>query len=135
MESVFKYLLFGIAAVAIVTGLNVLLGGTSAVPGSLGSVDIAVDNELRFFSVFWLAYGFFCIWAALDLQSRVSFVPFIAFSFFLGGLARLSSVVTVGSPGSILIGAMVLELVLPFFLYILYLKTKSKLVIFENNSA
>lgn len=122
MESVLKYLLCAIAAVALISGLNVLVGGAAAVPGSLGAVEATVDNELRFFSVYWIAFGVFCFWVARHLSTHAFFIPFIAAFFFLGGVGRLLSMLTIGSPSNALIAAMVLEFVLPLVICFLYLK-------------
>lgn len=122
MESTLKYLLYAISVVALVTGANVLIGGAAAVPGSLGPVEATVDNELRFFSVYWVAFGVFCFWVARNLSSQVFFVPFIALFFLLGGVGRLVSTLTIGAPAFVLVPAMVLEFVLPVVIYWLYWK-------------
>ncbi len=122
MESTLKYVLYAISLVALVTGLNVLIGGASAIPGALGGVEATVDNELRFFSIFWIAYGAFCFWVAKNIKDQSVFIPVIAMVFFLGGVGRLMSMLLVGPPASILIPAMILELVLPMVIYALYWK-------------
>ncbi|GLQ30719.1 DUF4345 domain-containing protein [Litoribrevibacter albus] len=122
MESTLKYLLYAISAVALITGLNVVIGGAAAVPGSLGSVEATVDNELRFFSIYWVAFGVFCFWVARNIDTQFFFIPFIALFFFLGGVGRLISTLTIGNPASILVPAMVLEFVLPVLIYWLYVK-------------
>ncbi len=126
MESVLRYLLFIISAVAVVTGVNVFLGGAAAVPGSLGSVEATVDNELRFFSVYWVAFGVVCFWVARNLNTQYSFIPFIALFFFIGGVGRLVSILAIGVPAGILLPAMFLEFVLPVVIYVLYLKRYKK---------
>ncbi len=127
MESTLKYVLYAIALVALVTGLNVLIGGASAIPGAIGGVEATVDNELRFFSIFWLAYGAFCFWVAKNIKDQSVFIPIIAMVFFLGGVGRLLSTLLVGPPASILIPAMILELVLPVVIYALYWKLNKTL--------
>ena len=125
MESTLKYILYTISLVALATGLNVLIGGAAAIPGASGGVEAVVDNELRFFSMFWVAYGGFCFWAGMNINERNHFIPFIALVFFLGGVGRLVSTLVVGSPGSFLIGAMVMEFVLPLVIYAVYKKQPS----------
>ena len=78
MESILKYILYAMALVVAITGLNVLFGGAAAIPGAAGGVEATVDNELRFFSVFWLAYGVFCFWVARSIQLQYKFIPEIA---------------------------------------------------------
>lgn len=122
MESTLKYILYAIALVVAITGLNVLLGGASAIPGAVGGTEATVDNELRFFSVFWLAYGGFCFWVARNIQAQHTFIPLIALAFFVGGLGRLMSMLTVGTPAAVLIPAMILEFVIPIIIYSIYWK-------------
>ena len=117
MESTLKYILYALALVVAITGLNVLFGGASAIPGSTGGAEATVDNELRFFSVFWLAYGAFCFWVAQNIQAQYKFIPSIALVFFIGGLGRLISILSVGPPASVLIPAMILEFVIPIAIY------------------
>jgi hypothetical protein len=120
MESTLKYLLYAMAIVALVTGLNVVIGGAAFVPGASGPVEATVDNELRFFAMFWIAYGGFCGWVAKNIATQYSFIPFIAVVFFMGGIGRLISTLLVGKPADILVPAMVLELILPVFIYLFY---------------
>ena len=122
MESILKYILYAISLVALVTGLNVLIGGAAAIPGSSGAVEASVDNELRFFSVFWIAYGAFCFWVARNIQEQKNFIPLIATVFFLSGIGRLISILLIGLPSSILIPPMILELVMPIVIYVIYRK-------------
>ena len=122
MESILKYILYAISLVALVTGLNVLIGGAAAIPGSSGAVEASVDNELRFFSVFWIAYGAFCFWVARNIQEQKNFIPLIATVFFLSGIGRLISILLIGLPSSILIPPMILELVMPIVMYVIYRK-------------
>jgi hypothetical protein len=122
MESILKYILYAISLVALVSGLNVLIGGAAAIPGSSGAVEATVDNELRFFSVFWIAYGAFCFWVARNIQEQKMFIPLIAAVFFLGGIGRLISILLMGPPSSILIPPMILELVMPIVMYVIYRK-------------
>ena len=126
MEATLKYVLYAMSLVAILTGVNVLVGGAEAIPGASGAVEATVDNELRFFSVFWLAYGGFCFWVARNIQEQSFFVPFIALVFFLGGVGRLVSTLVIGTPASILIPAMILEFVIPVVLYVCYRKLVKK---------
>ncbi len=124
MESTLKYILYTIFLVSLITGLNILIGGSLSVPGATIGAQAQIDNELRFFSMFWVAYGGFCFWVARNIGERINYIPFIAAVFFLGGIGRLFSMIMVGSPGNFLIGAMVLEFVLPIIIYVIYKKTK-----------
>ncbi len=126
MESTLKYILYAMSLVAVITGVNVLIGGATAIPGASGGVEATIDNELRFFSVFWVAYGGFCYWVGKNLGEQNSFVPFIALVFFVGGLGRLISTLSIGVPADILIPAMILEFVIPIAVYAIYWKLYKK---------
>jgi len=126
MESTLKYIVYAMSLVALLSGLNVLIGGAAAIPGASGGVEASVDNELRFFSVFWMAYGCFCFWVARNIQTQHLFIPFIAFFFFIGGVGRLVSTLLIGPPASILIPAMILEFVIPIIIYLIYRKLYNK---------
>mgnify|MGYP000703970763 CR=1 FL=1 len=123
MESSIKVILYLIFAVSLITGINVLIGGALSLP-EISNVEATVDNELRFFSIFWMAYGSFCFWVARNLSKEHHFVPFIAIVFFLGGTARLISLIFVGMPTPLFIPAMALEIVLPPIIYLLYVKQR-----------
>ena len=125
MELTLKYILFTIFVVSLVTGLNILIGGTLAVPGATIEAQAHIDNELRFFSMFWVAYGGLCFWVGRNIHKRHHFIPVVALVFFLGGIGRLFSIVMVGNPGNFLIGAMVAEFILPLVIYALYKKLRA----------
>lgn len=121
LESSIKVILYLIFTVSLITGINVLVGGGHSLPGVI-NVEATVDNELRFFSVFWLAYGSFCFWVARNLPKEHRFLPFVALVFFIGGVGRLLSTVFVGMPTPLFISATVLEFVLPPVIHVLYVK-------------
>lgn len=122
MDSIIKYTLYVIFLVSFITGANILFGGSIAVPGATITAQVQIDNELRFFAMFWMAYGVFCFWVAKNLVERHHFIPFIALVFFLGGVGRLLSVLMAGNPGEFLLGAMALEFILPMVIYGVYKK-------------
>ena len=124
IQAIIKFMLYTIAGVALLTGLNVVIDGAAAIPGATTAIEASVDNELRFFAVFWLAYGSFSFWVARNIEERQQFIIFIALTFLLAGLARLCSILLVGNPGNILLGAMIIELILPIAIYYLYAKSK-----------
>ncbi|WP_156508708.1 DUF4345 family protein, partial [Oleiphilus sp. HI0132] len=67
-------------------------------------------------------YGAFCFWVAQNIQAQYKFIPSIALVFFIGGLGRLISILSVGPPASVLIPAMILEFVIPIAIYGIYWK-------------
>ena len=98
--------------IALVTGTLALTLGLGLVPDAQ-VVEASVDNEFRFFSVFWLGYGGLCFWVAQDLRARGGFVPALALVMFIGGVARALSFALVGEPNSTYVSGMLAELVIP----------------------
>ena len=76
------------------------------------------DSELRFYSVFFVAYGVIMVPTARDLEQHGRRVPILLALFFAGGLARLLSYFTVGPPHALFMLLMVIELLLPPLLYL-----------------
>ena len=66
-------MLWLIFAVVMGVGLIIYFGGPIAFPG-IESAGASVDSEMHFFATFWMGYGFFTAWVALDLPSRHQFV-------------------------------------------------------------
>jgi hypothetical protein len=81
IQAIIKFMLYTIAGVALLTGLNVVIGGAAAIPGATTAIEASVDNELRFFAVFWLAYGSFSFWVARNIEERQQFIIFIACNY------------------------------------------------------
>jgi len=123
-EKLTKIILYVMFAVALITGLNAFIGGVAAIPGYQGSVDATVDNEIRFFAVFWIGFGIFCLSTARALDINRRFIPYIALLFFLSGVGRLVSLILIGRPAFPLIAVMVLELTVPVFIFVLHFKSK-----------
>jgi Domain of unknown function (DUF4345) len=113
---VFHYLFFFIA---IVTAPMAIFTGFNVVP-DVGVIEAAPDNEFRFFSVFWLAYGIFCFWVARDLPNRCGFIPALAITMFTAGVARMLSTVMVGYANDAYFYGAVFELISPFVWYFCY---------------
>ncbi|MBA2648583.1 MAG: DUF4345 domain-containing protein [Legionella sp.] len=120
MERILKYLLNSIFVISLLTGMNVLINGTAAIPGLTTPIGPMVDNELRCVAIFWLAFGVFCFWVSRNIIDRYSFIPAIAFVLFLSGIARLLSIVLVGMPGNQLLGAMGVEVIFSVAIYLSY---------------
>jgi len=119
-----KVILYLISVVALLTGLNALIGGVAAIPGYQGVFDATVDNEIRFFSVFWIGFGLVCFSTARALDANRRFIPYIASLFFLSGVGRLLSLTLVGRPVLPLVAVMVLELTVPIFILVLHFRNK-----------
>lgn len=127
--------LFVLGAAAIGIGLSMLLLGSDATgqffaalinfflsdPQELeGMSSPNVDSELRFYSVFWVAYGVIVFRAANSLEENLKLVPIFSGLFFAGGAGRLLSLMTLGHPHPLFILLMIVELVLPLLLIALW---------------
>jgi len=125
--------LLGISAVGI--GMSMLLLGAETtaqffaalinlflseptVPEGFASPD--VDSELRFYSIFWIAYGVVLFRTAGDLSAHPRLVPLLAALFFAGGVGRLFSLWSVGQPHTLFVTLMAVELALPPLLVALW---------------
>lgn len=135
MKLILRANLFVLGAAAIGIGLSMLLLGSDVTgqffaalinfflsdPQELeGMSSPNVDSELRFYSVFWLAYGIIVLRAANSLEENLRLVPVFAGLFFAGGAGRLLSLTTLGHPHPLFILLMIIELVLPLLLVVLW---------------
>ncbi len=94
------------------------LGGTKIPITDFDSVN--VDNEFRFYSVFWVAYGGFLIQTSRNLSKYGQRVPLLLGLFFLGGLSRLFSYNAYGTPHTLFSILLIIEITLPVILYLLF---------------
>jgi hypothetical protein len=72
-----------------------------------------MDSELRFYAVLWGAYGFVLLAVASDLTRRAHLVPWLAAVFFVGGLGRGVSYLSLGPPHPFFVLLMAIELLPP----------------------
>ncbi len=75
------------------------------------------DSELRFYSIFFVAYGVILFQTARELKRHGHRLPLLLGLFFLGGIARLLSYLTVGQPHALFMLLMIIELTMPPILY------------------
>lgn len=111
--------LFGVSAIAI-AALHIALG-PAAIPGSI-PVNPTMDSEDRFYATLFAAYGVALLWCIRDIERKGTVVYFLAATFFVGGLARLVSVASVGLPNPFFIAMTVLELLIPFAMVFMQLR-------------
>jgi hypothetical protein len=97
--------------VAIGTGLMHIAGGVSTFPGS-PSAENAVDNEARFLAAFWVAFGAVALWLVPRVEREKLALRALGGALFLGGLARVVSVISVGEPDQLQYVLMAIELIL-----------------------
>ncbi len=89
--------LFGIAFTADLAARLFAPLGTA--PGGFADLTTAnADNELRFYAVFWAAYGAALIRTAMGLPATLNWVLPLSALFLMGGIGRLLSVAAVGWP-------------------------------------
>ncbi len=112
--------LFGASAVASFSaGLLGHIGGTGEAVAGLAGPD--ADNELRFYSVLWIAYGVIAVRAALELPRSLGLARLLLALFFAGGAGRALSMATVGAPHVLFVVLMWIELLAPPALLLLSL--------------
>lgn len=124
MSGVSHGLLVGILGLltllAFVTGAMMLLRGGKSLPG-VDDVPATVDNELRFYSAYWIGYGALCAWTATELAKHARLVPILAAILLLSGIGRFLSLKSVGKPAPMFIPIMIFEIVAPVVMIALYL--------------
>jgi hypothetical protein len=136
MLSILRILLYVLGASAIGIALSDILLGPTATAGvfedlfvSLAGAHAAptgrwpatMDNEMRFYAVFWGAYGAALILVARDFAARGHLTPWLAGLFFAGGLGRVISYAAAGPPHPFFTALMTVELLTPPLLILLWL--------------
>jgi hypothetical protein len=86
------------------------------------TISPTIDNEFRFYSIFWLSYGVLALWVARNILAQLRLVPTLVGLFFIGGIGRALSHIFVGAPHPAFIVLMVVELVTPVLVAILYIR-------------
>ena len=97
----------GIAAVLI--ALSHIALGLASIPGSV-PVNATMDSEDRFYATLFLGFGLALLWCARSIERRGKVIRFLIALFFLGGCARVISIMLVGPA---------LELLLPPLIWLL----------------
>lgn len=105
---------FGMVCVGI--ALAHIVFGPGAIPGSV-PVNATMDSEDRFYATLFLGFGVAHVWAARDLAHRGGVILALQAVFFAGGLARIVSLIAVGSPGPLFLFLGGLELAIPPLLW------------------
>jgi hypothetical protein len=108
--------------VTIIVGLIPLfLGGTGVFFGAAehsGGTDVAaaLDNQYRYLAGVYVAVGLMILWSVGDIKGRAMLLRFAMLGWFLGGLARIVSWMTVGEPASWQVSGLAVEMVVPVVL-------------------
>src|SRR5262245_36685936 len=85
----------GVSAILIAL-LHVFIG-PACIPGSV-PVNATMDSEDRFYATLFMAYGVALLWCVNEVEKKARPVKLLALVFFLGGLARIVSMLAAGLP-------------------------------------
>jgi len=96
------------AATGVLFGAAGLNGGEATTAG--------LDNQFRYLSAFYLTLFFFIWWIIPQIEKQTAIFRWVVLAIFLGGLARLTSYLTVGPPTPDMIAGMALELGSPLLI-------------------
>lgn len=116
MRAMLRYFLYIFGAVCSIIALTHIVIGPAAIPG--GAVTNAtMDSEDRFYATLFLGFGLAIIWCAREIEAREKPLGALLAVFFAGGIARMISLIAVGSPGPMFLFMGSLELILPPLLW------------------
>ena len=101
-----------LALIPIATGLASVVFGSEIVRGH-GASNASVESELRYYAVFYVAFGVWLWWIAGDVAARRRELRAAALVLFCGGLARVVGIAVDGVPAADYVVLMVVELLLP----------------------
>lgn len=102
--------------IPLVLGTMNFIGGAYVARLPEGSATANVDNQLRFYAIWFTVPFFFAVWMARNLERALPIAQILFGVMFLAGMARLFSVSQVGWPDPPMIGAMVIEIVFVLFI-------------------
>jgi len=125
MEKTLRWLCWVMGIACVLIGIAHIVVGPAAVPDT-GTLTATDDSQNRFFGAIFAGYGLAWIWAVRQSPISGDAVRWLAGIFFVGGLARLVSVVAHGWPHGFVIVLTVLELVLPPVYFWLVRGTESR---------
>jgi hypothetical protein len=100
--------LMGPAAVANAIAAALRPLGLGGEVGGLSTPD--ADNEMRFYSVLWIAYGVIAIRVARSLPASLKTAQLLLALFFAGGAGRALSMASVVAPHPLFVFLMWIEL-------------------------
>ena len=107
-----QVLVAALGVVAVAAGAFAVLTGANGMPGE-AAASASVESELRFFAVFWIAYGVVALRTARRVELETTTVRALALALFAAGLARVVGWIAVGRPHTLLVALMIVELVGP----------------------
>lgn len=138
-QRIFAAALLVLGASAVAIGTGVFLAGpatvANAIAGALGAIGLSseeitglsspdADNEMRFSSVLWIAYGVVAVRAARALPASLNVARLLLALFFAGGAGRALSMASVGAPHPLFVMLKWIELLAPPALLLLSSRVK-----------
>ncbi len=111
-----RYFLYIFGAVCSIIALTHIVIGPAAIPGGVVT-NATMDSEDRFYATLFLGFGLAIIWCAREIEAREKPLGALLAVFFAGGIARMISLIAVGSPGPMFLFMGSLELILPPLLW------------------
>lgn len=103
--------------IPIVTGsLSIVLGVSAlrVVGGFITSEmssNIVLDSEIRFLGAVWLGVGVLVYWTIPSIDKQTTLFRLLMGTIFLGGIGRSLSAFLIGTPPTLFIAIIVLELI------------------------
>ncbi len=113
-----KRALQGVLAVLSLIPLNFGLRGLIIGPKDImpaEHVNAAIDNVMRYQSGYYLSLFMILWWIIPNIEKHTTLFRILVPAIFIGGLGRLASYLTIGSPPAQMIARHILELGAPAF--------------------
>ena len=111
----FRILSFLIGFIPLWFGVNGVFFGAAEHMGA-DTFSSAMDNQYRYLSGVYIGVAAMIFYSAGDIRKRAMLFRFAMLLFFIGGLARVVSYLTVGPPPTEQFAAMFVEILSPLLL-------------------
>lgn len=108
----FRIVTILVGLVPLFLGVTGVFFGAAEHSGGTG-VAAALDSQYRYLAAVYVAVGLMVLWSAGDVKGRAMLLRFAMLGWFLGGLARMVSWMTVGEPASWQVSGLVIEMIVP----------------------
>ena len=101
---------------ALVLGLINIIPGIEKYFPKGAMLHIGLDNQFRFLAGSFIGYALVGFYIAKNIDTAIWPLRLLCFGIFIGGLGRLISLLTVGTPPTVLYYSMAVELLFPLFI-------------------
>ena len=114
---IFSIVIKAFCLLPLLTGIADMVGGTwILMQGGLQlphdvAIDPILNSQIKFWGAIWLGFGASLWWVSNEPHKRGTMFIILMSTLFLSGLGRALSYALFGSPGTVLTGAMAIELV------------------------